>query len=127
MPIKVLHIISGLRTGGAEIMLYKLLSGTNKSSFENSVISLSEKGNIGFNLYRSESKSGNYVQVNRSLIKGKGTNGQGATYRYADRRLQNGKTYYYKVEYVATEIGGTSVFHDAVTTATPALFSGIGR
>jgi len=42
--MKILHIITGLYTGGAETMLYKLLSSMDKSVFTNEVASLTTKG-----------------------------------------------------------------------------------
>jgi glycosyltransferase involved in cell wall biosynthesis len=45
--IKILHIINDLSVGGTEIMLYKLLSRTNRSLFEPSVISLNGVGPLG--------------------------------------------------------------------------------
>lgn len=45
--IKVTYLITGLNVGGAENMLYKLLAGYDKSRFEMSVISLTDKGKIG--------------------------------------------------------------------------------
>lgn len=45
--IKILHIISGLATGGAEMMLYKLLSGIDKNNYESAVISLADYGTMG--------------------------------------------------------------------------------
>jgi len=41
--IKTVHVITGLATGGAEMMLYKLLSGIDRSRFEPVVISLMDK------------------------------------------------------------------------------------
>ncbi|BAZ25061.1 group 1 glycosyl transferase [Kalymmatonema gypsitolerans NIES-4073] len=43
----VLHIITGLETGGAEMMLYKILSKTNRRRFEPSIISLIDRGTLG--------------------------------------------------------------------------------
>ncbi len=42
--MNILHIITGLSTGGAETMLYKLLSRMNRDLFSNQVVSLSGKG-----------------------------------------------------------------------------------
>jgi glycosyltransferase involved in cell wall biosynthesis len=42
--IKVMHIITDLQIGGAEMMLYKLLSFMDHSQFENIVVSLSDHG-----------------------------------------------------------------------------------
>jgi glycosyltransferase involved in cell wall biosynthesis len=47
MRRSILHIITGLRTGGAEMMLYKLLSGMDRSAFEAEVISLTDIGPVG--------------------------------------------------------------------------------
>jgi glycosyltransferase involved in cell wall biosynthesis len=45
-PIKICHIITGLSTGGAEMMLLKLLSGTDRSKFDSEVVSLTENGAV---------------------------------------------------------------------------------
>jgi glycosyltransferase involved in cell wall biosynthesis len=45
--VKVTHIITGLNTGGAEMMLYKLLSTCDHDRFEMEVISLTDVGEIG--------------------------------------------------------------------------------
>ena len=45
--IRLVHVISGLDTGGAEVMLYRLLSATDRSRFDVSVISLRGKGQLG--------------------------------------------------------------------------------
>jgi glycosyltransferase involved in cell wall biosynthesis len=44
--IKVVHLITGLNTGGAEMMLFNLLSKTDFSHFPSSVISLTSDGQI---------------------------------------------------------------------------------
>ena len=45
--MKILHIIPGLPTGGAEMMLYKLLSVTDRNIFDPMVISLTDYGSLG--------------------------------------------------------------------------------
>ncbi|MDD5473279.1 MAG: glycosyltransferase [Candidatus Methanoperedens sp.] len=45
--IKILHLITDLSTGGAEMMLYKLLSRMDNSRFQNVVVSLTDKGTLG--------------------------------------------------------------------------------
>ena len=47
LPLRVLHVISGLRTGGAEAMLYKLAAALDPSRFENRVVSLLDCGTYG--------------------------------------------------------------------------------
>ena len=45
--IKVLHLITGLSVGGAETMLFKLLSQIDRNGFEPEVLSLTDIGPIG--------------------------------------------------------------------------------
>ena len=45
--MKVIHIISGLKVGGAEMMLFKLLGAWDRQRDEIEVISLTEKGVMG--------------------------------------------------------------------------------
>ena len=45
--MKVVHIITGLATGGAERALYNLLQGGLSTEFDSHVISLSDEGTIG--------------------------------------------------------------------------------
>ena len=45
--IKITHVITGLNTGGAEMMLYKLLSKINRTRFDVLVISLTDVGPVG--------------------------------------------------------------------------------
>jgi glycosyltransferase involved in cell wall biosynthesis len=44
--LKLLHIITGLSTGGAETMLYKLVSSMDRNRFSNTVVSLTGKGDM---------------------------------------------------------------------------------
>jgi glycosyltransferase involved in cell wall biosynthesis len=44
---RVLHLITGLGTGGAEMMLYKLLSRMDGAEFESEVVSLTDVGLVG--------------------------------------------------------------------------------
>ena len=48
--MKIVHIISGLPTGGAEMMLYKFLSVIDRNIFEPVVISLTDYGSLGNNI-----------------------------------------------------------------------------
>lgn len=45
--MKITHIITGLDTGGAETMLYRLLLHTDRKAFESRVISLTDVGPVG--------------------------------------------------------------------------------
>jgi len=48
--MRILHIISGLSIGGAEMMLYKLLSVSDRNYFNPIVISLTDFGTLGENI-----------------------------------------------------------------------------
>jgi len=63
--MKILYIISGLSTGGAEMMLYKLLSVIDRDIFEPVVISLTDYSSLGNDIknlnipvYKMEMKTG---------------------------------------------------------------------
>ena len=45
--IRVMHVITGLGTGGAEVMLERLLSSTDRDLVEASVVSLTTMGDVG--------------------------------------------------------------------------------
>lgn len=45
--LSIVHVITGLNTGGAETMLYKLLSHMDRMAFESKVVSLTDIGSIG--------------------------------------------------------------------------------
>jgi glycosyltransferase involved in cell wall biosynthesis len=47
LPIKIVYVISSLSTGGAEIMLLRLLERIDRTEFSPSVICLSDTGEIG--------------------------------------------------------------------------------
>lgn len=46
-PLRILHVSSGLRTGGAETMLLRLLEKGDRDRFAPTVVSLAEKGAVG--------------------------------------------------------------------------------
>jgi hypothetical protein len=73
----------------------------------------SEIDNAGFNLYRSESKDGNYVKINASLISAEGSPTTGATYQFVDKDVKNRTAYYYKLEDI--DLNGTSTMHGPVS------------
>jgi len=45
--IKILHLISDLSTGGAEMMLHKLVAKMERSKFLNVVVSMTDRGSLG--------------------------------------------------------------------------------
>jgi hypothetical protein len=79
-------------------------------------ITESEIDNVGFNLYRAESESGEFSKINAALIPANGSSTQGAAYEFPDTNVQNRKTYYYKLEDI--DLNGNSSTHGPVS-ATP--------
>ncbi len=76
----------------------------------------SETDNAGFYVYRSDSAAGPFERVSPSSVPGLGTSPVGALYRYVDRGLENGRTYYYEIE--DFELSGATERHGPVW-ATP--------
>lgn len=58
----------------------------------------SEFETAGFNLYRSDTPTGEYQQVNQQLIPSQGDASSGAVYAYRDEGVNAGKSYYYRLE-----------------------------
>lgn len=83
-----------------------------------------ETDNLGFNIYRSESRNGGFTKINDALIPSQAPKGLGASYAYEDTAIQNGRTYFYKLEDV--DINGVKTMHGPVN-ATPRLIHGIGK
>jgi len=95
------------------------LNGQVKLTWETA----SEIDNAGFNLYRSETDNGEYAKINGSLIPAEGSSTQGTAYEFVDTGVQNGKTYYYKLESINLSgnselFGPTSVTLSSSTSTT---------
>ena len=61
----------------------------------------SELDNAGFNIYRSESRTGEFKQVNTDMITGNGTTGERSSYKWIDSTAKPGVVYYYQIEDVS--------------------------
>ena len=61
----------------------------------------SETNNLGFRIYRSDQRDGEYVRVNPVMIGGAGTSGTSHTYELTDTDVEAGPIYYYYIEDVA--------------------------
>ena len=61
----------------------------------------SELDNAGFNILRSDTRTGEYKQVNAELIQGHGTTGERSTYKWVDASAKPGVVYYYQIEDVS--------------------------
>ncbi|MBI1928171.1 hypothetical protein HYR99_28485 [Candidatus Poribacteria bacterium] len=58
----------------------------------------SETNNLGFHVYRSKTKDGEYVRITPTLIKGHGTDAIPHDYSFLDETAEPEKTYYYYIE-----------------------------
>ena len=58
----------------------------------------SEVDNLGFDIYRSDSKDGPFVKVNTLRIPGAGTSGAPHEYEYVDKFVGEGQRYFYYIE-----------------------------
>jgi len=77
----------------------------------------SEIDNAGFNIYRAE-ENGDYIKLNNGIISAQGSSTTGASYEFVDIRVQNRKTYSYKLEDI--DLNGAARVHGPVD-ATPRL------
>lgn len=64
---KITHIITGLNSGGAENMLYKLLKYADKNLYQHEVISLIDEGTIGAKI-KAEGIKVHTLQLNKKNI-----------------------------------------------------------
>ena len=61
----------------------------------------SELDNAGFNIYRSETRDGEFTRVNEDMIQGNGTTAERSTYKWVDSSAKIGAVYYYQIEDVS--------------------------
>jgi hypothetical protein len=77
----------------------------------------SEVNNVGFSIYRSEEKDGDYIQV--TFVKGAGNSSAPRDYQFIDQEVEMGKTYFYYLE--DTDVAGEKNRYDIVElVVTPA-------
>jgi hypothetical protein len=83
-------------------------------------ITSSEINNLGFNLYRAESKNNSiatsgltFSRINPELIKGAGTTSTANQYHFIDAKIQTDFYYWYILEDVS--INGKTARHDTIT------------
>ena len=72
----------------------------------------SEIDNAGFYVHHSTAEAGEYIPIS-DFIPSEGDGVIGAEYSFLDQDVQNGTTYYYKLESVATD--GSSEFHGPIS------------
>jgi hypothetical protein len=55
-----------------------------------------ETGNVGFTIYRGDTKDGQYAEI--GWVKGVGDSGMPNNYQFFDKKVEIGKTYFYYIE-----------------------------
>lgn len=73
----------------------------------------------GFNIYRSATPDGEFVQINEQLIPSQADPASGAAYLYVDDKVEAGQTYFYKLEDV--EYNNTRQQHEVIAGEAPAV------
>ena len=76
----------------------------------------SEVDSMGFNILRGPAITGPFTRINSWLVRSKGTPTKGMTYSFDDAGVENGVTYFYKLENV--DINGKISAH-MIASATP--------
>ena len=66
-------------------------------------ITESELNNAGFNILRSETKDGEFKQINTKLIAGQGTTSERTTYTFPDTSAKPNVVYYYQIQDVSLD------------------------
>ena len=64
-------------------------------------ITESELNNAGFNILRSDTRDGDFTQVNKQLIAGQGTTSERTVYEWKDTSAKPNVVYYYQIEDVS--------------------------
>ena len=96
----------GYRTGGPlPVSLSKFRPERLKDTGEIVVrwITESELNNAGFNILRSETRNGEFTQINTSLIAGQGTTSERTTYEWKDSTAKPNVVYYYQIQDVSLD------------------------
>jgi hypothetical protein len=75
-----------------------------------------EVNNLGFAIYRSETKDGNYTKI--AFVKGAGSTAMPTDYQFVDKKAEADKTYFYYLEDI--DIAGTKNRNDIIKVVVPA-------
>jgi hypothetical protein len=65
-PLKIVHVISDLHTGGAQSMLYNIVTHMDHLEFDHHIVSLTNPGEVGERL-RAEGYSVDYLGMKRGI------------------------------------------------------------
>ena len=92
----------GYRSGGIlPVGLSSFRSDRTESGVVVTWVTRSETDNAGFNILRSETRNGQFVRINATLIQGAGTTSEAHHYRWQDTTAKPNVVYYYQIEDVS--------------------------
>ena len=66
-------------------------------------ITESEKDNAGFNILRSDKRTGEFTKLNTQLIAGQGTTSERTAYEFVDKTAKPNVVYYYQIQDVSLD------------------------
>ena len=72
-----------------------------------------EINTAGFNIYRSDTAEGEFVRINDQVIPSQSDAVSGAAYTFTDYDVEEGRTYYYRLEDI--EYDNSTSQHDVLT------------
>ena len=84
------------------IVLSSFAAAVENNSVILNWVTETEPDNAGFNVFRSQHETNDFVQVNSSLIPANGDAFSGATYEYTDQITETG-AYYYKIQAISLQ------------------------
>ncbi len=97
----------GYRVGGplpVSLSSFRPVRDASTGHVEISWVTQSELNNAGFNILRSESKTGEFAVINtKGLIAGHGTTSEKHVYTYTDTAAKPNAVYYYQIEDVSMD------------------------
>lgn len=108
-PRHVAWLISALLAGAAVILGYQAMTSSQEATVLVEWTTASELDTAGFNVYRSDSPDGPFLQANDRLIPASPDPLTGGSYVFTDTAVVAGRTYYYQLEDVETD--GTTTRH----------------
>jgi hypothetical protein len=110
------YVLDNLYFDTGNLNLIELDQFTTVSQHNQIVIiwsTLSEIDNAGFNLWRGEAGSTDYIKINSGIIEAVGDATLSAEYSYIDKTAIPGVVYYYTLEDI--DIKGISTFHGPIS------------
>jgi hypothetical protein len=114
--LSLAELFPGNNGGPLDVNLASYEAAGSNAKVELRWVTAGESEIEGFAVYRSTSETDGFAQINATLIAAQGNSSSGANYSFVDDQVENGVTYYYRLEAISTS-GETEVL--GVVSATP--------